>query len=119
MKVVTQCRKEFGGPISTLLKSLHKQSLFLFVSLVISYLPGQLFSLLDMHSAINTFYGKRKLSRIDMNSMCSYGEQLLQDNLLHCDFAGERKPLFSSLNQYQSQAMVLFNISLLLYSSFW
>lgn len=103
MKIVNQCRKDVNPSMTSVLLSLHKQSLHLLVSLVCSYLPGQLFSLCDMQNAINTFYLKRRMSEIGMDMMCAYGEALLQDGLLCVD---REKKQFSSLNQYLQESEV-------------
>jgi hypothetical protein len=106
MKIVNQCRKEVNPSMSALLNSLPKQSLLLLVSLALSYPMGQLFSLCDMHDAINAFYAKRKMRRIDLNTMCLYGESLLEYSLLHTHLAGEKKQNVTSLNQLQRHSEV-------------
>jgi hypothetical protein len=103
IKVVSQCRKGVNPSMTSVLLSLHKQSLHLLVSLVCSYLPGQLFSLRDMQDALNTFYAKRRMTPIGMDIMCAYGESLLLDGLLCVD--GNKKH-FSSLNQYLQESEV-------------
>jgi hypothetical protein len=103
MKIVNQCRKEINPTMTARLLSLPKQSLFLIVSLATSYPLGQMFSLRDMQDVLNTFYAKRQMKRIDMNTMCLYGESLLLDGLLNTNLAGDRRQQITSLNQCQNR----------------
>jgi hypothetical protein len=105
MKIVSQCRKDVTPTMTSVLVSFHKNSLHILVSLVCSYRPGQLFSLVDMQSAVNTFYLKRCMEVINLDTVVLYAESLLQDGLLSVD-RDKKKKQFSSLNQYLQVAQV-------------
>jgi hypothetical protein len=83
------------------LKTLPLNTRSFLISLVLSFEIGQLFSLQQMHDVANTFFQQLKIERIDLNTLCMIGEQLIQDALLYTSSVGERKAKSISLLQYQ------------------
>ena len=108
MKIVSLCRKEslITGPEEAF-KTLHKNACILLISLVISFEPGQLFSLQQMYHVVNSFYSQLKIERIDMMNLCRLGDQLIEQNFLHPSSDKLKKINYISLNHYQNQQEVL------------
>lgn len=87
-------------------KNLQKNARLLLISLIISFEPGQLFSLQQMYNVVNSFYHQLKIERIDMMNLCRIGDQLIEDNFLHPSPDKFKKINHISLNHYQNQQEV-------------
>jgi hypothetical protein len=86
------------------LKQLNPQLQNILVGTALSFSSGQIFSLIQMHAAVNTYFEQLKIDRLDMSLLCSLGQSLVEAGLLNTTAGGDRRlqrPDLQQLNAAQ------------------
>lgn len=99
LPIVNQCRVSSSISLTTRVKSVPPFAKNLLVALALQFEMGQTFSLAQAQDAMNTFGDNFLLSRVDMNTLCQLGQQLLENALLNNTIPGVRHTSRTTLSQ--------------------